>query len=239
MVASSLHFPSFPFYNAKVPVFTMSLPPPTINIVTSASIPAQPWWPSTHAMIIEAFRNKNYSVFPPTWTRLNPDPANGAEGLVKELGDNGHFAVILSDERMPVACGGVLPYRGDNWIDEVDIKSDEELANGSKSNNQDDPDSMEEKVSSWEICCFCVHPSHRGNGLSQRLLAALVQFVKFKGGRRLFSNYAIDETGDFWPKLGFETIPGVSGMLPKEFKVDPEKEGLRADVHFRTGVKML
>ena len=190
-------------------------------------------------MIIESFRNKNYSVFPPNWTRLHPDPAKGAEGLVKELGENGHFAVIFSDEVIPIACGGVLPYRGDNWINEVDTKSDEQLANGSKANNQDDLGAGDKKILAWEICCFCVDPSHRGKGLSQRLLATLVQSVKLKGGRRLFTNYAIDETGTFWPKLGFETVPGVGGMLPKGFKVDPEKEALRADIHFRTGVKVL
>jgi GNAT superfamily N-acetyltransferase len=194
-------------------------------------------------MIIDSFRNKNYSVFPPTWTRLDPDPAKGAEGLAKELGDNGHFAVIYSDEGvysregMPLACSGFLPYRGDNWINEVDSKSDEQLANAS--NTTDNLELLGEKISSWEICCFCVHPSHRGKGLSQQLLAILVEYIQLRGGGQLFSNYAIDETGEFWPKLGFETIPGVGGMLLKGFKVDPGKEGLRADIHFRTGVKVL
>jgi len=147
--------------------------------------------------------------------------------------------VIFSSDGRPIACGGVLPYRGDNWINEVDTKSDEELANGSKADGQEYPESVGHEVLAWEICCFCVHPSHRGKGLSQQLLATLGEFIKLKGGHRLFSNYAIDETGEFWLKLGFETIPGVGGILPKGFKVDPDKEGLRADIHFRTGVKVL
>ena len=188
-------------------------------------------------MIIESFLNKNYSVFPPTWTRLNDDVSKGAEGLAKELGDDGYLAVLLTDEDKPVACGGVLPYRGDNWINEVDAKSDEELANSSKIANQANQGSDSSAISAWEICCFCVHPYARGQGFAHQLLGALVDFIKAKGGKRLFTNYAIDETGDFWTKLGFETVPGAGGMLPRGFKADPMKEGLRADIHFRMGVK--
>jgi GNAT superfamily N-acetyltransferase len=190
-------------------------------------------------MIVESFLNKNYSVFPPTWTRLNDDVSKGAEGLAKELGDDGHLAVLFASDGKPVACGGVLPYRGDNWINEVDAKSDEELANASKIANKASQGSETGSTVAWEICCFCIHPTARGKGLTHQLLDALIEFIKTKGGRRLFTNYAIDEIGGFWTKLGFETVPGAGGMLPKGFKTDPTKEGLRADIHFRIGVKVL
>lgn len=78
-----------------------------------ADLLLQPWWQSLHIMINDAFHNKRHSVYPPSWLRLDADPNRAAEGLSHELGPNGHFAVVLSEERKPIACGGVLPYRGD------------------------------------------------------------------------------------------------------------------------------
>ena len=171
-----------------------------------------------HKMIIESYKTEQHPAFPPTWTRLNPDPAKGAAGLAQELGDRGHLFVIFSpdeDDSIPVACSGLLPFRGENWIDEV-VKpnsSDAEIANGA----------LTESNTDWETCCFCIHPSARGRGLTYLLLDELVAFAKAKGAKRLISNYIAEETGSLWPKLGFEEIPGAGGMMPKGFRSDPEK----------------
>lgn len=182
-------------------------------------------------MINQAYLTKDHSVFPPTWNRLDPDPVKGAKGLIDELGEHGVFMVIMSDTG-PVACSGVLPFRGDNWINEAFQKSDAELHNAVNSTSTND-------VPDWETCCFCVAVSERGRGLARRLLQELEVLVRQKGGERLLSNYAVDETGDFWPRLGFAVVPGAGGMLPKGFQTDPEKEGLRADVHFQMGAKLM
>ena len=205
---------------------------PEIIIVPSRSLPTQPWWPELHPIIIESFLNKNYSVFPPTWTRLDLDIIKGAEGLANELGDNGHFAVAFTKENKPVACGGVLPFRGENWINEAFTKTDAELS-------QTVVKTGDGAIPQWEICCFCVQPAARGTGLSHQLIDNLVDFIKAKGATKLFTNYAKDETGRFWPRMGFEVIPGAGGMLPKGFQTDPAKEGLRADIHFGMGVKTI
>lgn len=203
-----------------------------IIIIPGASISSQSWWPELHAIINEAYASKpnDYSVFPQTWSRLDPDPAKGGKGLTDELGDSGHFAIAFDSDDRPIACGGVLPYRGDNWINEAFEKSDAELAN----RNVRDTASTD-----WETCCWCVKPSARGKRLSYQILDALVPFLKAQGGERFYTNYVLNETGDFWPKLGFERVPGVGGMLPKGFQTDPEKEGLRADVHFGLGLRPL
>lgn len=181
-------------------------------------------------MINESYQVKKFYVFPLTWIRLDVDPAKGAKGLANELGDNGHLAVAFTQDNHPVACGGVLPFRGENWINEAFKKTDAELANRQ---------ARSETISDWETCCFCVHPSGRGHWLSHQVLDELILFLKAKGGKRLFSNYARDETGEFWPRLGFAAVQGAGGKLPKGFKRDPDKEGLRADIHFEMGVKSL
>lgn len=208
------------------------------TIVSPTSLSSQLWWPAAHAAINDAFLNKNYSVFPPTWTRLDPDPTKGAAGLAHELGHQGAFIVIFDGEGDPVACSGVLPFRGDNWInDESDPeRGDARRVTHTISASQVTPPKV---YTDWETCCFCVHPSHRGRGLAYRLLDELVALVKPRGAKRLVSNYAVDETGEFWPRLGFDVIPGAGGMLPKGFQTDPAKEGLRADVYFKMAAKAL
>ena len=201
-------------------------------IVPGASLPSQPWWPQLHFMIIDSYLTKDISAYPPTWTRLNTDPAKGAQGLANELGDRGYVIVLFNDGDDPVACSGVLPFRGENWVHDAGKKSDTELANGGAIQHED-------SIVDWETCCFCVHPSQRGRRLGYRLVDELIASVIPRGGKRLLTNYVANETGDFWRKLGFEVIPGAGGMLPKGMKVDPEKEGLREDVHCNMGVKVL
>ena len=217
----------------------MSYPDNGITIVPGTSLPDQSWWPQLHTVIIESFRNKKSSVYPPTWTRLDPDPVKGAAGLSKELGADGHYAVLISNDGVPVAGGGVLPYRGDNWINEAFSKSDKVALNPPTTNAIEESTAGTTNIPDWEVCCFCVHPSERGKGHSTKLIDALLRLIASKGAQRLFSNYAVDETGNFWSKLGFELVPAAGGMLPIGFKVDPQKEGLRANVYFKMGVKML
>lgn len=204
-----------------------------ITIVPGSSLPGAPWWPDLHRMINEAYEVKDVYIFPQTWTRLNLDPVKGAQSLANELGDNGHFAIAFTEEDQPVACGGVLPYRGDNWINEAfkKTKTDRELANGQSNNDV---------ILDWETCCWCVHPSGRGQWLSHQILEKFTTFLRGKGAKRLFTNYVRDETGAFWPKLGFEVVPGVGSSLPKGFKRNADDvEGLRMDVEFALGVKDL
>lgn len=211
---------------------------PNITIIPAASLSTQPCWPALHQNIISAFLHKpeNLTVFPPDWKRLPDDPGKAAEGLTSELGDRGHLAVVLQDDEQPIACSGILPYRGDTWIDDAQSgKSDADIANTAPSSSR----SGEEGIADWEICCFCVSPAHRRRGLSRELLAFLESFTKAHGGKRLYANYADIETGAFWPRMGFEVMPGAGGTLKKGFQVDLEKEGLREDVVFSVAVKTL
>jgi GNAT superfamily N-acetyltransferase len=203
-----------------------------------SELAAQHWWPQLHSMINDAFHNKNYSVFPPSWTRLDEDPLRGAEGLENELGNWGLFIVLLGSEGSPAACTGALPFRGEKWINEVEEKGDAEIANGEVARSAGASSGHDLKPD-WETCCFCVSPAHRGAGLAHRLLDELIALTKAKGAKRLISNYAVDETAGFWARLGFEVVPGAGGMLRKGFQTDPEKEGLRADIYFEMAAKKL
>lgn len=201
-----------------------------IAIVPARSLSSQPWWPQLHQMINETYQVKNVYVFPASWTRLDPDPAKGAEDLANELGESGHLAVAFTNDKQPVACGGALPFRGENWINEAFRTLEAELSNGHSGSNI---------IADWETCCFCVHPSARRNFLPRRVLNELSAFLKARGGERLFCNYARDETGDFWPRLGFEIVPGAGGKLSKGLKTKTRKQGLKADICFSMGVKTL
>lgn len=207
---------------------------PNITIVPAASLATQTWWPRLYAVIISAFLHKpeNVTVFPPDWKRLPDDPTTAAERLTSELGDRGHLAVVLQHDEQPIAGSGILPYRGDTWINDAqDGKGHADIANAARSGD--------DGVADWEVCCFCVSPSHRRQGLSRDLLAFLESFTKARGGKRLYANYAEIETGAFWPRMGFEPIPGAGGTLKKGFQVNPDKEGLRGDVVFSVAVKTL
>ncbi|KAK4543966.1 hypothetical protein LTR36_004740 [Oleoguttula mirabilis] len=211
--------------------------PPDITTVPSSSIPAQPWWPGLHSTIIAAFHRQDTQVFPPTWTRLHSDPATGAEGLATELGPRGQLVVILEDGK-PIACSGVLPFRGEDWtrsVRGVDCEADYgELTN---SNLYPQAMKVKEVIADWEICCFCVHPSRRGRGLARLLLETLTNTIKPQGAVTLIANYAIDEKGGFWPRMGFTQPIGSGSVLSKGFTITPGMEGLRDDVHFRMSAK--
>ena len=207
-------------------------------LVPGNALPSQIWWPTLHQIIIEAFRVKDYSVFPPTWTRLNADPAKGAEGLAQELGMNGSLVVAFSEDGHPVACGGVLPFRGEDWIGPAG--ENRGLNHTIEKFTMPAVDcSPSESFKDWEVCCFCINPSARGQGLSQQLLDAMITLIKTKGAERLLAHYAVDETGDFWTKMGFDVVPNADSTLPKGFQVDPEKEGLKAEVHFKMAARAL
>lgn len=175
-------------------------------------------------------------MYPPSWLRLNADPKKGAEGLTNELGSSGYLAVAFSENGEPVACGGILPYRGDGWINAAFVENPDGRSTSSWDAEQAKKGLTDGTSTSWEICCFCTHPSERRKGLSHQLIQALKNFAKSKHGERLYTNYARDETGVFWTRFGFEVVPGADSVLPKGFKVEPEKEGLRDDIHYRTAV---
>jgi GNAT superfamily N-acetyltransferase len=170
-----------------------------VEMVKGSSLASQPWWNYLHATINDAFLHKRYSVYPPTWLRLDADPKKGAAGLAKELGDDGHLAVIISDEEEPVACGGVLPYRGDGWINAAFDDSLESTHVSPQNVMQADPESSHKKIPAWEICCFCTRPSQRGKGLSRLLIQSLVDFIRSRGGEKLYTNYAMDEGSRSYP----------------------------------------
>ena len=210
-----------------------------VEVVKGGSLASKPWWNALHATINDAFLHKKYSVYPSSWLRLDADPMKGVAGLAKELGGLGHLVVIFSDEEEPVGCGGTLPYRGDGWINAA---FDERLESRDVTQDnviQADLESSNEKIPAWEICCFCTQPSQRGKGLSRQLIQSLVDFIRSRGGEQLYTNYAKDETGEFWTRLGFAIVPGANSVLPKGHKVDPEKEELPADIHYRTAVMEL
>jgi len=211
------------------------------NIITipSHSIPSQPWWPDLHSTIIKAFKRNDIQAFPPTWTRLNPDPVLGANGLAKELGPSGSLVVLFEDD-IPVACSGILPSRGENWINETSkahhngrCNVRDETATASPTLPAKASDFLESTLSDWEICCFCIDPRYRKLGLSRVLLTALLQVLEPLGARRLIAHYSIEETGDFWPRMGFSQTIGSDNVLEKGFTHTPGMEGLTEDMHFR------
>ncbi|KAI7368420.1 hypothetical protein KC354_g2680 [Hortaea werneckii] len=219
------------------------------NIITIPShlIPSQPWWPDLHSTIIKAFKRNDIQAFPPTWTRLNPDPVLGANGLAKELEPSGSLLVVLFDNGIPVACSGILPSRGEDWINETS----DAHHNGRRRRNVRDETAtasptLPAKLSSestirtdWEICCFCVDPRYSKLGLSRVLLTAVIQVLEPLGAKRLVANYSIEETGDFWPRMGFSQTVGSGSVLKKGFTHTPGMEGLREDLHFRMSAMSL
>lgn len=208
---------------------------PRIIVVPSQSLWGEPWAESLHNTVIQAFKRKDIQAFPLSWTRLNPDPGSGISGLESELGAHGYIAVLLIDGEA-AGCGGFLPFRGNDWINKE--KSVEEPPNPSIEREavSEQPISASEE---WEICCFCVRPDHRRRGLSKKLLQAIEDAVRTSGGCRLAANYSIEETGDFWPRLGFVPVPGATSVLKKGFTHTVGMEGLKADLHFQVAMKQL
>ena len=208
---------------------------PKINTVPAHTLWGQPWAESLHSTIIQAFKRKDIQAFPPSWTRLNPDPAIGISGLASELGDQGYLVVLLLDGEA-VGCSGFLPFRGNGWIDREQSVTD--LHDGCTSS-----DSVSERSrpppEEWEVCCFCIHPEYRRQGLSKTLLKAVEAATRDQGGRRLAVNYSSIETKDFWPRAGFVPIPGATSVLRKGFTHTAGMEGLREDIHFQVAIKQL
>lgn len=108
----------------------------------------------------------------------------------------------------------LLPFRGNDWINKE--KSQGKLPEDYKPLHS-------ERVKShtapeeWEVCCFCIHPNYRYQGLSRVLLKAVEAAVREQGGQRLAVNYSSIETKDFWPRAGFVPIPGATSVLEKGF----------------------
>lgn len=210
---------------------------PEIVILSSSSLPKQPWAKALHSNIIEAFQRKDIQTFPPSWTRLDPNPAIGISRLAEELGPYGYLAVVLADGE-PVGCGGFLPFRGNDWINKEKSadNTSEDVKTSQSGANVDDPRHV---FPEWEICCFCIHPRHRKLGLSKVLLNAIETSIRKNGGKRLATNFSKVETGDYWPRLGFEPVPGATSILRKGFTHTVGMEGLREDLHFQVAMKEL
>lgn len=203
---------------------------PEIALLPADSLSGQPWAAALHAMIIKAFKRKDIQAFPPSWTRLHQDPVIGIERLSEELGTDGHFAVLLIDGH-PVGCGGILPFRGNDWINKeksADAAPGEHIVQ-EKSLDRSRPSSVDE----FEICCFCIHPGYRKQGLSKLLLDAISDAARDIGGERLVVNYSVEETGEYWPRLGFKKVTGATSILKKGFTHTIGMEGLRDDIHFQ------
>ena len=217
------------------------MPTTTVQIVPGPALLAQPWWSDVHRMINMAFARKDVHVFPLSWTRLDADSLLGAEGLAEELGQTGHFGVVFFDGN-PVVCGGVLPFRREDWLNPMH-KSDGEAiaANGeiamkdhqvaTKHNSREQTDGQH--VPEWMICCFCIHPDYRRRGLGHVMLNVLVDFIKDRGARRLVANYAIEESGKYWYAMGFKHEVGPDSVVNKGYTYRPDLEPLREDVHYR------
>ncbi|GIZ42074.1 hypothetical protein CKM354_000535400 [Cercospora kikuchii] len=215
---------------------------PRIVLVPGNALWEQTWWAALHLTINAAFQNKDHSAFPPTWTRLPQDPDIAAERLAGELGSEGVLAVALL-ENNPVACAGVVPFRGPNWIDDANAASGSNEGASAPNvpaeqhvRNEDPTSSV---VEDWELCCVCVHPIHRRAGLSTLVIKAIEDLVKQRGAVRLNTMYSTAETGDYWLRIGFKTVPGAGGVLEKGFTVESGLPGLLADIHFTMGCKNL
>lgn len=210
---------------------------PEIVILSSSSLPKQPWAKALHSSIIEAFQREDIQAFPPSWTRLDPNPAIGISRLAEELGPYGYLAVVLADGE-PVGCGGFLPCRGNDWINK-EKKADNTPEDVKTSQSGANVDKPRHVFTEWEICCFCIHPRHRKLGLSKALLNAMETSIRKNGGKRLATNFSKVETGYYWPRLGFEPVPGATSILKKGFTHTVGMEGLREDLHFQVAMKEL
>ncbi|CAK1357671.1 uncharacterized protein RHO25_008225 [Cercospora beticola] len=156
------------------------------------------------------------------------------------LGSEGALAVALL-ENNPVACAGVVPFRGPNWIDAANAASGSNEGASAHNvpaeqrvRNEDHKSSV---VEDWELCCVCVHPTHRRTGLSTLVTKAMKDLVKQRGALRLNTVYSTAETGEYWLRVGFKTVPGAGGVLEKGFTVEPGLPGLLADNPFHAGLQ--
>lgn len=211
-------------------------------VVPSGALPDQPWANALHTTINQAYlyTRKDIDAFPANWGRLDPHPEKGIKGLAQELTPLGSLVVLFEGE-MVVACGGFEPFRGVDWINKEKSANETltEIFFADSSTKAQPPPPSGEIIKDWDVCCFCVHPTYRRSGLSKTLLRSVEDAVKQRGGERLMACYCIAETGDYWPRMGFETMPGSESMLKKGFTYAVGTEGLREDLHFLMGAKAL
>lgn len=210
-----------------------------IVVAPAETLPTQQWWEDLHFTINTSFKSKDFAAFPSSWERLPSDSAVAARSLADELGPDGILAVVLIDGR-PVACGGVTPFRGDNWIDAVKSADHaQELEEPPADPRPRQATGQPFEMEGWELCCVCVHPRHRRWGWSEKIIDALEHAVKPRGATRLISTYVKEEIGEYWERMGFMTVPGAGGVLKKGFTAQPGMPGLLADIHFAMGCKVL
>ncbi|KAK6430600.1 hypothetical protein LTR95_013247 [Oleoguttula sp. CCFEE 5521] len=198
----------------------------------SASLPSLSHAPALHNLILTSYKRKDIQAFPPGWYRLAPNVTQGLSDLGHELGPNGSLVVLLNQKGEPLACAGLEPHRGLNWISHVPKHGDSARGTASDRHPQATPDST-----GWEICCFCVSPEHRGQGLARQLIDVLCDQTKLRGGRELYANYSVVETGNFWTRMGFVDVEGGESVLGKGFTHTEGMEGLKEDLHFKVGVR--
>lgn len=215
---------------------TNSAPELSIVTVPAHSLSSQEWWKALHLTINTSFKNEDFAAYPPTWNRLPRDSNLAANKLGEELGPNGFIAVALA-LGSPIACAGALPFRGNDWINKV--KSADDVEGGDTIVSGAGQLSGHDRIEVWELCCVCVHPRYRGSGLSTKLIQTVEDLIRPQGAKRLCSVYVSEETGLYWPHLGFETVPGAGGVLKKGFVAEPGMPGLMADIHFAMGCKGL
>ncbi|KAK6429301.1 hypothetical protein LTR95_014552 [Oleoguttula sp. CCFEE 5521] len=212
------------------------MPPTKTEIHPSATLPSLPYAPALHSLILTSYKRKDIQAFPPSWHRLAPDVTQGLSDLGHELGPNGSLILLLSGSGEPIACAGLEPHRGLNWISHVPKHGDS--ANGTTSASTQKPHAASD-TTGWEVCCFCVSPEHRGQGLARTLIDVLCEQAKLRGGNELYANYSVVETGNFWTRMGFADVEGGESVLKKGFTHTQGMEGLREDLHFKVGVRQV
>lgn len=200
----------------------------TYTAIPGASIPKQPWWEALHRMINTSFEAKPVQLFPEEWKRLPTNSERAAESIKADVGQDG-LLIVAFTEGDPIACAGAAPFRGFKIVERLHTDAENISLSPSPPQATGHAD--------WEILYFCVSPNCRGKRLSTPLLKALSEAIVPLGAKRLLSNYVVAETGDFWPRLGFTTIPGHEGIIRKGYIPGLGLPSLEWDIHTRMGVR--
>lgn len=179
-------------------------------------------------MINASFEAKPVQLFPNEWKRLPSDSERAVESLRADLGEDG-VMIVAFEKDGPIACAGAAPFRGFKIVERQHPEQDGSSSSPLPPQTTGHAD--------WEILYFCISPKSRGKGLSTPLLKTLSEAISPRGAKRLLSNYVIAETGDFWPRLGFTTIPGYEGLIRKGYIPGPGLPSLGWDIHTRMGVR--
>ena len=247
----------------QLPVALPGMHPPKIVVVPAHTLPYQPWWEALHVTINQSFKLKTHDVFPQSWSRLPARPKEAALQLKQELGPDGVLAVVFLVDR-PIACAGAFPHVGLEWMEteSTTYRPRKRSRHDSKVDDQKSATPIEnnhhkeyepvttvprlnrlpqtpQRGTDWELCCVCVHPIHRRIGLSPKLLRTLVDHIYKLGARRVISTYAIDETGYYWPNLGFEVVEGAGGLLKKGLMHPEGGDPLQHDVRLALAIKTI